>query len=106
MRIVVMLLLEAELGRLGGIEDDLVVSAQDAMLTDPEAAAEFAARTGINSLAVAIGTAHGVYKSEPRLDFDRLAMIREKSTCRWYYTALQVCLSQMCADVLNWVSLR
>lgn len=69
---------EAELGRLGGVEDDLEVDAADALMTDPHAAAEFAERTGIDSLAVAIGTAHGVYKSEPRLDFDRLAMIREQ----------------------------
>ncbi|MGI9277117.1 MAG: tagatose bisphosphate family class II aldolase [Endozoicomonas sp.] len=68
---------EAELGRLGGVEDDLVVDAADSALTDPEAAAEFVKRTNIDSLAVAIGTAHGLYKSEPKLDFDRLARIRE-----------------------------
>lgn len=69
---------EAELGRLGGIEDDLVVDAADASFTDPAAAVEFVARTGIDSLAVAIGTAHGLYKGEPKLDFDRLVAIREK----------------------------
>ncbi len=51
---------EAELGRLGGVEDDLVVDAKDALYTNPEQAREFVARTGIDSLAVAIGTAHGL----------------------------------------------
>ncbi|HHC7201701.1 TPA: tagatose bisphosphate family class II aldolase [Vibrio parahaemolyticus] len=70
---------EAELGRLGGVEDDLVVDAKDAMYTDPDAAVEFIQRTGIDSLAIAIGTAHGLYKEEPRLDFDRLAKISAKT---------------------------
>lgn len=70
---------EAELGRLGGIEDDLVVDAKDAMFTDPDSAVEFIKRTGIDSLAVAIGTAHGMYKEEPKLDFERLAAIRAKT---------------------------
>ncbi|MGF1735200.1 tagatose bisphosphate family class II aldolase [Photobacterium satsumensis] len=69
---------EAELGRLGGQEDDLIVDEKDAMYTDPDAAVEFVNRTGIDSLAIAIGTAHGMYKEEPRLDFDRLGMIRSK----------------------------
>lgn len=68
---------EAELGRLGGQEDDLIVDSADALMTDPAAAAEFIRRTGIDSLAVAIGTAHGMYKAEPRLDFERLAKIRD-----------------------------
>ncbi len=67
---------EAELGRLGGQEDDLIVDSADALMTDPGAAAEFIRRTGIDSLAVAIGTAHGMYKAEPRLDFERLEKIR------------------------------
>ncbi|MEL7327513.1 MAG: tagatose bisphosphate family class II aldolase [Pseudomonadota bacterium] len=66
---------EAELGRLGGQEDDLIVDSADALMTDPASAAEFVRRTGIDSLAVAIGTAHGMYKAEPKLDFDRLAKI-------------------------------
>ncbi|WED29300.1 tagatose bisphosphate family class II aldolase [Vibrio sp. DW001] len=68
---------EAELGRLGGQEDDLIVDSADALMTDPSSAAEFIRSTGIDSLAVAIGTAHGLYKSEPRLDMDRLAKIRD-----------------------------
>jgi len=69
---------EAELGRLGGQEDDLIVDEKDSFYTDPDAAVEFVERTGIDSLAVAIGTAHGLYTSEPKLDFERLAQIREK----------------------------
>lgn len=67
---------EAELGCLGGQEDDLIVDSADALMTDPAFAAEFVRRTGIDSLAVAIGTAHGLYKAEPKLDFARLEQIR------------------------------
>ncbi|WP_110954493.1 tagatose bisphosphate family class II aldolase [Anaerosinus massiliensis] len=69
---------EAELGKLVGIEDDLVVDEKDSMYTNPEDAATFARRTGIDSLAIAIGTAHGLYKGKPKLDFERLQKIREK----------------------------
>ena len=68
---------EAELGRLGGQEDDLVVESKDAMYTNPKQAKDFVERTGIDSLAVAIGTAHGLYHGEAKLDFDRLKEIRE-----------------------------
>ena len=64
---------EAELGTVGGKEDDL--EAEDGC-TLPEEAAEFVKRTGVDSLAVAIGTAHGVYKSAPKLDVQRLSEIR------------------------------
>ena len=66
--------IEAELGTVGGKEDDHSAEAQ---YTDPAAAAEFVARTGIASLAVAIGTAHGIYKGEPKLDIARLSEIRK-----------------------------
>ncbi|ABR49795.1 fructose-1,6-bisphosphate aldolase, class II [Alkaliphilus metalliredigens QYMF] len=68
---------EAELGRLAGVEDDVNVSAEDASYTNPEQAVEFVKRTGVDSLAIAIGTSHGAYKfkGEPKLDFDRLAKI-------------------------------
>ncbi len=66
---------EAELGKVGGKEDDL--DGGNGGYTDPMEAKEFAERTGIGSLAVAIGTAHGVYKGEPKLDLDRLAEIRK-----------------------------
>ena len=69
---------EAELGRLGGVEDDLAVDEKDAKYTNPSSAKEFVRKTGIDSLAVAIGTAHGLYKGQPKLDFDRLKEIREK----------------------------
>ncbi len=68
---------EAELGKIGGTEDDISVSDRDAMMTVPEEAQEFVERTGIDALAVAIGTAHGPYKGEPRLDFARLQKIRD-----------------------------
>ena len=66
---------EAELGLLKGIEDDMAVSAQEAILTDPAQAEEFVRRTGCDSLAVAIGTSHGAYKfsGKQRLHFDRLS---------------------------------
>ncbi|GAV25261.1 fructose-bisphosphate aldolase [Carboxydothermus islandicus] len=68
---------EAELGKIGGTEDDISVDEREAFFTDPEEAREFVARTGVDSLAVAIGTAHGRYKGVPKLDFERLAKIRE-----------------------------
>jgi len=66
---------EAELGKVGGKEDD--VKASEDSNTDPEEARKFAERTGITSLAVAIGTAHGFYKGTPVLDVERLAQIRQ-----------------------------
>lgn len=66
---------EAELGKVGGKEDDLDGGAGG--YTVPEEAAEFVERTNVDSLAVAIGTAHGVYKGIPKLDIDRLAEIRK-----------------------------
>ncbi len=68
---------EAELGRIGGTEDDISVDEREAMLTDPQEAKKFVDSTGVDSLAVAIGTAHGQYKGEPKLDFDRLVKIKE-----------------------------
>ena len=67
---------EAELGKVGGKEDDLE-GGDGNPFTDPQEAREFVERTGVNSLAVAIGTAHGLYKGTPKLDFDRLRAIRE-----------------------------
>ena len=71
---------EAELGKLAGIEDDVNVSAADAMYTDPEQAEEFVRRTGVDSLAIAIGTSHGAYKfkGEAKLRFDILKQIKER----------------------------
>lgn len=69
---------EAELGKLVGVEDDLIVDENEGAYTDPDAALEFVERTNIDSLAIAIGTAHGLYKGTPKLDFDRLIKIKEK----------------------------
>ena len=70
---------EAELGKLAGIEDAVNVDARDATFTVPEEAAEFVEKTGVDSLAVAIGTSHGAYKfkGEPKLDFERLKEIHK-----------------------------
>ena len=71
---------EAELGKLAGIEDEVNVDANDAMYTDPVQAEEFVKRTGCDSLAIAIGTSHGAYKfkGEAKLRFDILKDIKER----------------------------
>lgn len=71
---------EAELGKLAGVEDDVKVDAANATYTDPDQAVDFVKRTGVDSLAIAIGTSHGAYKfkGEAKLDFDRLEKITEK----------------------------
>jgi fructose-bisphosphate aldolase class II len=68
---------EAELGRLGGIEDNVNVSKEDEFFTDPDEAITFVKETEIDYLAIAIGTAHGKYKGIPKLDFDRLEIIKK-----------------------------
>jgi fructose-bisphosphate aldolase class II len=69
---------EAELGRLGGIEDDINVDERDARLTDPTEAVRFVKESGCDALAVAVGTSHGAYKfkGENRIDFDRIKTIK------------------------------
>lgn len=71
---------EAELGKLAGVEDAVKVSKKEATYTDPDEAVEFVERTGVDSLAVAIGTSHGAYKfkGDPTLDFERLEIITKK----------------------------
>lgn len=69
---------EAELGKIGGTEDDVHVSEREATFTDPDEAVEFVNKTGVDSLAIAVGTAHGPYKGEPKLDFDRIKVIKER----------------------------
>ena len=73
---------EGELGRLAGIEDDVNVSAEDASYTRPEEVVDFVSRTGVDSLAIAIGTSHGAYKfkpgQKPQLRFDILAEIEKQ----------------------------
>ena len=74
------IVVEAELGKLAGVEDEVNVDAAHATYTDPNQAVDFVKRTGVDSLAIAIGTSHGAYKfkGEAKLDFDRLATITEK----------------------------
>ena len=73
---------EGELGRLAGIEDDVKVSAEDSSYTRPEEVEEFVSRTGVDSLAIAIGTSHGAYKfkpgTKPQLRFDILHEVEKK----------------------------
>ena len=73
---------EGELGKLAGIEDDVNVSDADAQFTDPNEVEDFVKRTGVDSLAIAIGTSHGAYKfkpgQKPQLRFDILQKISEK----------------------------
>ncbi len=73
---------EAELGKLAGVEDDVKVDAKDALFTSPDEVEEFTAKTGIDSLAIAIGTSHGAYKfkpgQDPKLRLDILAEIERR----------------------------
>ena len=68
---------EAELGTVGGTEDGIVVEQKDVQYTDPEDAVEFICQTGIDVLAVAIGTNHGQYKSKTKINFKRLEEIKK-----------------------------
>ena len=71
---------EAELGRLAGVEDDVKVSKEDSSYTDPDQVAEFVAKTGVDSLAIAIGTSHGAYKFQgaAKLRFDILEEVQKR----------------------------
>lgn len=69
---------EGELGKIGGTEDDVHVDEADANYTDPEDAKRYVDETGVDALAVAIGTAHGQYKGEPKLRFDILEEIKKR----------------------------
>lgn len=71
---------EAELGKLGGKEDDTEVKIGEDIYTDPNEAVRFVSETRIDSLAVAIGTAHGFYQGKPKLEFTRLGQIRDAVT--------------------------
>jgi tagatose 1,6-diphosphate aldolase GatY/KbaY len=68
---------EAELGKVGGVEDEIVVAENEALMADPNQCAEFVERTRVPTLAPAIGTAHGIYKGEPKIDFDRIHRIAQ-----------------------------
>lgn len=66
---------EAELGKIGGREEQIVVDEDSAAFTNPEDVPYFVNRTGIDALAIAFGTAHGFYKKEPKLDYKRIAAV-------------------------------
>lgn len=68
---------EAEIGRISGTEDGLTIAEYEALMTDPDRAAEFVRETTVDALAVTIGNVHGKYRGEPKLDFKRLLAIRK-----------------------------
>lgn len=68
---------EAEIGKIGGTEEQVVVSDAEVAYTDPNEARIFVEETGVDSLAIAVGTAHGVYKGEPKVDFERIDAIHK-----------------------------
>jgi len=70
---------EAEMGRIVGVEDEIFVASQDAHLADPDEAVAFCEGLGLAAFAPAIGTAHGIYKGEPKIAFDRLAEIARRT---------------------------
>lgn len=81
------IVVEAELGKLAGVEDEVKVAGHEATYTDPDQAVDFVQKTGVDSLAVAIGTSHGAYKfkGEPKLDFERLKTITKKLEAAGYH---------------------
>ena len=82
---------EAELGTVSGVEDQMIVVADEARLCNPMQAVEFVERTGVDLLAPAIGTAHGIYvSSDPRVDFQRLAKVRGELDSRGLRTPLVI----------------
>lgn len=70
---------EAELGQIVGVEDDIFVAKEDASLADPDKAEQFCKDVALDCFAPAIGTAHGVYKGEPKVSFDRIKVIAERT---------------------------
>jgi len=82
---------EGELGTVSGVEDQVAVVSDESRLCNPKDAAEFVERTGVDILAPAIGTAHGIYATpDPRVDFDRLARIRAELDARGLSTPLVI----------------
>jgi tagatose 1,6-diphosphate aldolase GatY/KbaY len=69
---------EAELGKVGGVEDDIIVAEHEALMADPEECNLFVELTGVPTLAPAVGTAHGIYKGDPNIDFDRIQKIANR----------------------------
>lgn len=70
---------EGEIGKIGGVEDDIAVDERDAMLTPVEDAIEFYEATGVDALAMSFGTAHGHYKLPPKLALDRIDAVHQKT---------------------------
>lgn len=68
---------EAELGKVGGVEDEIVVNDFETLLADPQECARFLELTDVPTLAPAIGTAHGIYKGDPNIDFERIRSIAD-----------------------------
>jgi fructose-bisphosphate aldolase class II len=68
---------EAELGKIHGVEDEIAVDVKDASFTDPKEAIRFVQETQVDALAIAVGTAHGPYKGKPELDFERIQTIKQ-----------------------------
>ena len=69
---------EGELGTIGGVEDDLNVSEEDAALADPEQAIRFWEETKVDAMAIAVGTAHGMYKGEPKIHYDIIEKVSSR----------------------------
>ena len=69
---------EGELGTIGGVEDDLEVAEEDAMIADPDEAIRFWKETQVDALAIAVGTAHGMYKGEPKIRFDVIEKVSQQ----------------------------
>lgn len=69
---------EAELGKVGGVEDDIVVADDEALMADPDECVKFVELTSVSTLAPAIGTAHGIYKGVPKIDFERINNIANR----------------------------
>jgi fructose-bisphosphate aldolase class II len=69
---------EGELGTIGGVEDDISVDEEDASLAKPEEAIRFYEETGVDALAIAVGTAHGMYKGEPRIRYDIIEAVASR----------------------------
>ena len=96
---------EAELGEIGGVEDDLKVAEEDAHLVDPEKAMVFC-QMPLAVFAPAIGTAHGMYKSAPKIAFDRLEDSIAEPLCRSHYTGAPGCRMKSFIAASSWVAPR
>ena len=88
---------EGELGTIGQVDRATQEGGKQPTLTDPEVAARFVKETGIDTLAVAIGNAHGIYTTLPQLDFDRLNGSIRPSLCRWSCTGVPAPPLRICA---------